>query len=200
MNEDELTAYHEAGHIIVNATLGRYFCCSQIFRGEQSGRTTYEEEDFLIHASSYALPGVVDHDALKQRLAEPQLSREEAIICAYANFTLEESLMSLVAGTEASLIYATQRGWDTTAIYIEAEYPQSCDWEAINFLINHYGKHAQHEQLLNGARARVRQLFEEEQTWTIVQQFAHLLLHQKMLRWDALDANFQQMLHGLRSK
>jgi len=31
MNEDEISAYYEAGHIIVNTTIGRRVKCSEIY-------------------------------------------------------------------------------------------------------------------------------------------------------------------------
>ncbi|HYT40840.1 MAG TPA: hypothetical protein VEP90_00710, partial [Methylomirabilota bacterium] len=126
MNEDEISAYHEAGHIIVNATIGRRVKCSEIYHRRF---TDFFQADEPITLPQNTIAGVVYQLPVKSK----EISCEEATLKAHSARSLEEYLITLLAGVEASLIYAEVQSWDTAQI--SAEIEESEDMKMMQLLI-----------------------------------------------------------------
>lgn len=190
MNEDEISAYHEAGHIIVNATIGIRLKCSEIYPRRF---TDFFQADEPITLPQHTLAGAV-YD-LPIRSKESPISWEEAILLAHSDRPLEEYLLTYAAGVEASLIYAEARGWATAQISEEME--ESEDTERMLLLIAGRKRHDERHELINDARWRARTLLQNADIWNAVCSFALLLIQERKFQWYSLPENYKQIIDNL---
>ena len=188
MNEDEISAYHEAGHIIVNATIGRRVKCSEIYHRRF---TDFFQADEPITLPQNTIAGVVYQLPVKSK----EISCEEATLKAHSARSLEEYLITLLAGVEASLIYAEVQGWDT--VQISAEMEESEDMKMMQLLIAGRKRHDERHELINDAKWRARTLLQKADIWSAVCSFALLLIQEQKFQWYSLPENYKQIINNL---
>ncbi len=154
MHEDELalTAYHETGHIVANAIIGLYFQRCIIFP-DGNHAVTYFCKNRPIILPKDMLSGTTEWNITKKD-EDSAITHQEAIERTLLELDLEKKLIAYAAGLEASLIYATKRGWDTISIDTDAESPE--DIKMMNKLIEVHKKQSERDQLITTAKERAR--------------------------------------------
>jgi len=192
VNEDEISAYHEAGHIITNTTIGRRVKRSEIY---PRSFTDFFQADEPITLPRNTLVGVVFD--LPIRSNESPISWEEATLKAHSDHPLEKYLLTLVAGVEASLIYAEAKGWDTAPINAEAEDPETYDAKVMKILIKGQNRQDEEQELRQNARRSARTLLQETHIWISVCSFALLLIDKQKIQWYTLPENYKQIINKL---
>jgi hypothetical protein len=96
--------------------------------------------------------------------------------------------MAYAAGLEASFIYATKRGWDTTSIDTDAESSEGI--KMTNKLIEVHKKQSERDQLITTVKERARKLLNEEDIWSAVCEFAHLIIQKRSLNFTIITWEF----------
>lgn len=195
MREDTLTAYHEAGHILIGAMVGKRVKHSLLLGS--TGCTDFFATDEPLSLPEGRIAGIVDPHAFKTQEAEP-CSREDSLVAAYSDAPLEDNLLRLVAGVEASLIYAEQQHWDTAQLSKERDdLEHSQDRQTIHTLLNRAGRLEEGERLIHQARTRARTLLQTPHIWHAVCLFAQLLQERSFLHWSALEEAYTSVIDEL---
>jgi hypothetical protein len=180
MNEDKITAYHEAGHIVVNANFGRCVRNCDILTGEKNGRADWflDNEEIIFQRP---LPG--NFSPINTGL----ISREPL---------WKDNLLTLAAGSEAASIYLEMQ--DCATALDEEEGIN--DIEQMMELINRNSQGHRCQELIQKSRVEVRSLLKKEHMWNAVDTFATLLIEQKGIWNGRLPEKHREILIDLITK
>lgn len=193
-----ITCYHEAGHIITSAIIGKRVKWCSIYSQEEGG-CDYFPDDTL---PPNTVPGVLRPDKpLSLLLSLEECEAERLKI--YRSQNLVDVLMTLAAGNEATLIYAEGKNWNTEQIIEEAKDQTTRDLQDMNAYIDAHGRQFEREKLINNARLDARRVLSDIQIWGYVCDFAELLIARGHLEWlspnpyVALPENYKLIINQL---
>ena len=183
-----ISAYHEAGHIVIGALLGKRV--KQATIAPQSGSTDFFGPDEALDPPPPVLGTVERLPGLEQpNVYMDEASRRRTRLEAYRDFSLQESLLSLVAGVETARFYEAQQGIPVSDAINLGEIDSSAidDQQTICTILEDARQLDHYTMLCQQAQVCVRTLLHIPRIWSITEQFADYLLKNTSFAWFPLQ-------------